>query len=210
MIERINDTPVLRLRDRLLPLVNLNDLLRLGGQTHDETAAHVVVAQVGAGMLGIIVDRVFDTEEIVVKPVAPILRHITMFSGNTILGDGSVIMILDTNGIARATGIGASGESKARRRRRPRRGSAAVQRETAMLLFRAGGGTLMAVPLGLVARLEDIPREKIEISCGQPVTQYRGKLMPLVALGGVGRPGADAPAGAGVRRRRAHHGPDGR
>ena len=42
----------------------------------------------------------------------------------------------------------------------------------------------MAVPLGLVARLEDIPRDKIEISCGAPVTQYRGKLMPLVPLSG--------------------------
>jgi two-component system, chemotaxis family, sensor kinase CheA len=182
-IERINDTPVLRLRDRLLPLVNLNDLLRLGEKTSEDEAAHVVVAQVGASMLGIIVDRVFDTEEIVVKPVAPILRNITMFSGNTILGDGSVIMILDTNGIARATGIGASGESKAR-------SSAATAdairsgEKTAMLLFRANGDTLMAVPLGLVARLEDIPRDKIEASCGQPVTQYRGKLMPLVSLGG--------------------------
>jgi two-component system chemotaxis sensor kinase CheA len=186
-IERINDTPVLRLRDRLLPLVNLNDLLRLGEQSRDESAAHVVVAQVGASMLGIIVDRVFDTEEIVVKPVAPILRHITMFSGNTILGDGSVIMILDTNGIARATGIGASGESKARS------GGAAADairssEKTAMLLFRASGNTLMAVPLGLVARLEDIPCDKIETSCGQPVTQYRGKLMPLVSLGGAADP----------------------
>ena len=54
--------------------------------------------------IGIIVDRVFDTEEIVVKPVAPILRDIVMFSGNTILGDGSVIMILDPNGIAAASG----------------------------------------------------------------------------------------------------------
>jgi two-component system chemotaxis sensor kinase CheA len=111
VIERINDTPVLRLRDRLLPLINLNDLLRLGEKSREDEAAHVVVAQVGASMLGIIVDRVFDTEEIVVKPVAPILRYITMFSGNTILGDGSVIMILDTKRIARATGIGASGES---------------------------------------------------------------------------------------------------
>ena len=51
-----------------------------------------------------------------------------------------------------------------------------------MLLFRAGGDQKLAVPLGLVARLEDIPRDKIEISCGAPVTQYRGKLMPLVAL----------------------------
>ncbi|MFL5257984.1 MAG: chemotaxis protein CheA, partial [Rhodopila sp.] len=112
IIERINDTPVLRLRNRLLPLVSLTELLELGVEQTDDTAAHIVVAQVGQYMMGIIVDRVFDTEEIVVKPVAPILRHVTMFSGNTILGDGSVIMILDPNGIARATGVGAGSESR--------------------------------------------------------------------------------------------------
>jgi two-component system, chemotaxis family, sensor kinase CheA len=177
VIERINDTPVLRLRDRLLPLVNLAELLELGGAGE---AAIIVVAQVGANMLGIVVDRVFDTEEIVVKPVAPILRHITVFSGNTILGDGSVIMILDPNGIARATGIAATGES--------RREAAAVEEHlrsgerTAMLLFRAGGERKLAVPLALVARLEEIPRDRIEASAGPPVLQYRGRLMPLVAL----------------------------
>ena len=57
--------------------------------------------------------RVYDTEEIVVKPMSTMLRHINMFSGNTILGDGSVIMILDPNGLARATGIGAGGETRA-------------------------------------------------------------------------------------------------
>jgi two-component system chemotaxis sensor kinase CheA len=132
------------------------------------------------------VDRVFDTEEIVVKPVAPILRHVTMFSGNTILGDGSVIMILDPNGIARASGVGAGSES-----RLLRAGNADTQTsadKTAMLLFRAGESQRMGVPLGLVARLEDIPRAKIEMSCGMPVTQYRGKLMPLIAIdGGIER-----------------------
>jgi two-component system chemotaxis sensor kinase CheA len=156
--------------------------LVLGESKNDDTGAYIVVAQVGANSLGIIVDRVFDTEEIVVKPVAPILRHVTMFSGNTILGDGSVIMILDPNGIARGTGIGAGGEAKAI-------SASAIDQfrstdRTAMLLFRAGSEEKLAVPLGLVARLEDIPREKIEISCGSPVTQYRGKLMPLVAFAG--------------------------
>ena len=178
VIERINDTPVLRLRDRLLPLVNLNNLLALGDSHNKDTGAYIVVAQVGANTLGIIVDRVFDTEEIVVKPVAPILRHVTMFSGNTILGDGSVIMILDPNGIARATGITASGDSKVIAAKDQSQSSDL----TAMLLFRAGGPQKMAVPLALVARLEDIPRDKIETSCGASVTQYRGKLMPLVAL----------------------------
>ena len=134
-------------------------------------------------MLGIIVDRVFDTEEIVVKPVAPILRHVTMFSGNTILGDGSVIMILDPNGIARGTGIGAGGDEQgASRRARSER--CAPPTAPRCCCSAPAASRSMAVPLGLVARLEDIPRDKIEISCGAPVTQYRGKLMPLVALSG--------------------------
>lgn len=182
VIERINGTPVLRLRNRLLPLVSLTELLALGVENQAESAVHVVVAQVGAHTMGIIVDRVFDTEEIVVKPVAPILRHVTMFSGNTILGDGSVIMILDPNGIARASGVGAGSDSKL-----PRSGCIDAQTssdKTAMLLFRAGENHRMGVPLGLVASLEDIPRDKIELSCGAPVMQYRGKLMPLIAIDG--------------------------
>lgn len=131
-------------------------------------------------MLGIVVDRVFDTEEIVVKPVAPILRDITMFSGNTILGDGSVIMILDPNGIFRASGMGAGGDSRA-----ALPAASEVHRSSdkiPMLLFRAAGQQPLAVPLGLVARLEEIPRERIEFSSGARVTQYRGQLMPLLAM----------------------------
>ncbi|HET6306019.1 MAG TPA: response regulator, partial [Rhodopila sp.] len=97
-------------------------------------------------------------------------------------GDGSVIMILDPNGIARASSVGSGSES-----RLPRPATADSQTtsdKTAMLLFRAGDNLRMGVPLGLVARLEDIPRERIEMSCGAPVTQYRGKLMPLIAMDG--------------------------
>ena len=96
----------LRLRNRLLPVVSLRNLLQLGDQP-DETMGRgfIVVTQVGNHTFGMLVDRVFDTEEIVVKPVAPILRDLKMFSGNTILGDGSVIMILDPTGIADSSGI---------------------------------------------------------------------------------------------------------
>ncbi len=180
VIELINDTPVLRLRDRLLPLVSLGDLLGLGATDAVSNGAHIVVTQVGSSLLGIIVDRVFDTEEIVVKPVAPILRHITMFSGNTILGDGSVIMILDPAGIARATGVGTGGDGKAAKVEAPE--STISTDRMALLLFRVNGTERMAVPLSLVARLENIAREKIEMSSGSPVTQYRGKLMPLISL----------------------------
>jgi two-component system chemotaxis sensor kinase CheA len=183
-LERIKDTPVLRLRDRLLPLVDLSGLLHLDGATGREAGGFVVVTQVGAHVFGIIVDRVFDTEEIVVKPVAPILRHVTMFSGNTILGDGSVIMILDANGIARAAGLGAETGAEAEPEAARPAWAAGTDARTALLLFRAGESTPKAVPLGLVARLEDVPREQIEIAGGHPVVQYRGRLMPLVPLTG--------------------------
>ena len=124
-IEMINNAPVLRLRDRLLPLVSLKRQLLLSEDTEERQETFIVVTQVGTYTFGIIVDRVFDTEEIVVKPVAPILRHIAMFSGNTILGDGSVIMILDPNGIAGATGesglLGGAQATDAQAVREPRR-----------------------------------------------------------------------------------------
>jgi two-component system chemotaxis sensor kinase CheA len=182
-IEVINNAPVLRLRDRLLPLVGLRNLLRLGDGQAELTETFIVVTQVGNYTFGIIVDRVFDTEEIVVKPVAPILRHISMFSGNTILGDGSVIMILDPNGIAgaqseMAAGTGAAVEKTAAR------GEMRAEDQQSMLVFRAGTADLKAVPLALIARLEEIDVAEIEHSHGKPVVQYRGKLMPLVAIDG--------------------------
>ncbi|WP_291297371.1 chemotaxis protein CheW [Elioraea sp.] len=190
-IERINETPVLRLRDRLLPLVDLRHLLGLPAEGEEASGAFIIVCKVGVQVFGLIVDRVFDTEEIVVKPVAPILRHITLFSGNTILGDGSVIMILDPNGIARAVGIGAGSGSERDAMGAEARETVTETDKTALLLFRAGGAEPKAVPLGLVARLEEYPIEAIENANGSLVMQYRGKLMPLIGVDGGGMGGGE-------------------
>ena len=189
VIERVNDTPVLRLRERLLPLVSLDELLGLHPSAEDPTtgsdqASTIVVAQVGAAQLGLIVDRVFDTEEIVVKPVAPVLRHIGMFSGNTILGDGSVIMILDPNGIAKASGVAGNAEQRETTQLPAASAISADTGRVAMLLFKAGDQGLKAVPLSLVARLEQLPQDRIEFAAGVPVTQYRGRLMRLLPMSG--------------------------
>ncbi|HYH21765.1 MAG TPA: chemotaxis protein CheW, partial [Azospirillum sp.] len=182
-IERLKGTPVLRLRNRLLPLVSLQTLLRLEDEENakkDGDETFIVVTQVGTYTFGIMVDRVFDTEEIVVKPVAPILRHIEMFSGNTILGDGSVIMILDPNGIASASGEITMGENVTKETTSVQ--ATRQEDKMALLLFRAGEGAPKAVPLSLVARLEDVELASVELSNGMPVVQYRGKLMPLVPI----------------------------
>jgi len=183
-IERINGAPVMRLRNRLLPLVILHELLKLPGQDNRAMGDNtIVVTQVGNQTFGIIVDRVFDTEEIVVKPVAPILRDIEMFSGNTILGDGSVIMILDPNGIASATGEQAMG-AEAQMQQEAEHHASRNADKLALLLFRAGDEAPKAVPLSLVARLEEVDVKTIERSAGQAMVQYRGRLMPLFPVSG--------------------------
>src|SRR5437867_11441108 len=83
--------------------MHLEKLLKIDdGSSSDPENGFIVVTQVGSQTFGIVVDGVFHTEEIVVKPMSTKLRHIDMFSGNTILGDGAVIMIIDPNGIAKA------------------------------------------------------------------------------------------------------------
>ncbi len=211
-IEHINKTPVLRLRNHLLPLVFMDDLLELKRDPapvvvtdeadvsgSDETAAEVeaqadealsvkrtseneeafiVVTHVGDQQFGIVVDSVFDTEEIVVKPAASILRDITMFSGNTILGDGSVIMIVDPNGIAQtiSSELNESDEKSADREESADVGGG----EMSLLVFKAGSSEPKAVPLSLVTRLEEFDVADIERSNDQCLMQYRGKLMPII------------------------------
>lgn len=177
-IEYIDGVAVLRLRDRLLPLVSLQTLLGLepAGEPPAETC--IIVARVGAFTFGVIVDRVFDTEEIVVKPVASVLRHLKLYSGATILGDGSVILILDLKGVSVETGAGqgaagvADGDDAEEAGKR--------QAMSALLVFRAANDTLKAAPLANVSRIEEVAAGQIEWIDGRSVIQYRGRLMPII------------------------------
>jgi two-component system chemotaxis sensor kinase CheA len=184
-IERIKNTPVLRLRNKLLPLIHLKKLLKIdNGESTDPENGFIVVTQVGGQTFGIVVDGVFHTEEIVVKPMSTMLRHIGMFSGNTILGDGAVIMIVDPNGIAQAFGTAIEAHQHMADDHAATRASSTDQL-TSMLVFRAGSEQPKAVPLALVTRLEELPTDKIELSNGRYMVQYREQLMPLVQIEGV-------------------------
>jgi two-component system, chemotaxis family, sensor kinase CheA len=178
-IERIKDAPVLRLRNELLPLLYLRNVLRLGDSDGQE--GFVVVTQVGSQIFGIVVDGVFHTEEIVIKPMSSKLSHIGAFSGTTILGDGSVIMIIDPKGITQSLGraVQSTRDDSSDRDDREETWADDI---VSMLVFRAGSRQPKAVPLSLVTRLEEIDCRKIEISDGRHLVQYRDQLMPLLRI----------------------------
>jgi two-component system chemotaxis sensor kinase CheA len=186
-IEEINGSAVLRLRDNLLPLLCLSEVLLLEEKRHHNTmeSSYIIVCKVGGMEYGLIVDQIYDTEEIVVKPKSELLRDIDIYSGMTILGDGGVIMILDPNGLARRVGEadGIKPEEDTHRLAAP-----SDDEQVSFLLFSTGDKNPKAIPLELVARLEEIEMNKVEYSSGQPVVQYRNTLMRLMVFEGMEMP----------------------
>jgi two-component system chemotaxis sensor kinase CheA len=180
-VEEVGGAPVYRLRGELLPLVRLTDVLGLTSDRHD---GHVVIAVLRSEgrRFGLVVDRVINTEEIVVKAVGGQLKSIGLYSGATVLGDGTVALILDVQALARRALRAESAE------RQEARVAAAVaakdsdsQRER-MLLASIGGGRRVAIPLDTVTRLEQVRMENVERVGNREVVQYRGAILPIVRL----------------------------
>ncbi len=184
LVENVHGAQFYRLRETLLPLVELRSFLRLEPGKPCETF-NIVVCQVGESRFGLVVEDVFDTQEIVVKPVGRLIKHLQAYAGCTITGDGRVIMILDTTGIATLAKV-TSNETRDEAERAAEAAeralaAAQVDARESVLLFDAGYPALQAVPLSLVARLEEFPLSALEEADGHFLVQYRGALMPVIA-----------------------------
>jgi two-component system chemotaxis sensor kinase CheA len=184
-IETVYGAPVYRLRGNLLPLAYLNRELELGdaGKAASDVV-NIVVLQADDRQFGLVVDRINDTEEIVVKPLGKQLKGISAFAGATIMGDGRVALILDALGLAQQARV----ISEARDRTRAENatdGPRAGDGRQALLLFGLGAGRRMAIPLSIVSRLEEFPRATVERGGEGEVVQYRGEIMPLIRLSGL-------------------------
>jgi two-component system chemotaxis sensor kinase CheA len=202
-IEIVHGAPVHRLRGRLLPLVYLDRELNLAPETGKapvvDQPTNIVVVQADGREFGLVVEEITDTEEIVVKPMGKQLKGITAYSGATIMGDGRVALILDILGLEqRAKVISEARESALSEKEEDVTKQDASGRQT-LLLVQCGAQQRMAIPLSLVARLEEFPVDAIETTGTQEVAQHRGHIMPLVrlsrVLAGCEKPATGAPEG---------------
>ncbi len=188
-IESIQGTPVYRLRGNLLPLIDLDALL--SGDKADRAqilarkreCLNIVVLQAEDLQFGLVVDNIYDTQEVVVKPLCKMLKSIEVYAGVTIMGDGRVALILDVCGVAHAGGVVTKMQEHGIADKRGEDEAADFVEPSTVLVFQAGGRR-MAVPLADAARLEEFKREQIEFGGDQPVVQYRGEIMPLVHAAG--------------------------
>jgi two-component system chemotaxis sensor kinase CheA len=185
-VEMVYDAPVYRLRGRLLPLVSLSQSLGFqndfwGPEGSGRQVVNIVVLQADERSFGLVVDEINDTEEIVVKPLGKQLKGISALAGATIMGDGRVALILDVLGLAQQAAVVSESRGRAQSEAESHTRAPLAERQM-LLLFRLGADRRMAIPLSLVARLEEFPMSMVELAGHYPVVQYRGRLLPLVRL----------------------------
>jgi len=175
-VERVGNSRVLVLSDALVPLVDLGSLLDVQ-DTRQDVAINIVLVSGGEFRYGLVVERLHETIEIVVKPLGQRLKHLREYAGATILGDGCVALILDVAGLASAAGLGTGALQQTVE------AHASQASETHhLLLVHNSAEELSALPLHAVERVEKIRPEQVEMVGGRRSMQYRGRSLPLVAL----------------------------
>ena len=190
LIASVHGTPVVHHRGRLLPLVYLNRVLGIPPrqrESQSDEVVSIVVVQAENRQMGLVVDHIRDTQEIVVKPLGRQLKGLTCYVGATIMGDGLPALILDVAGLARLGGLMGPSRLQASEAGAAEQNTSAGRMQK-LLLFRAGKFDRLAVPLSLVARLEEVESERVERAAGRSVLHYRGDILPLVSLCSVLEP----------------------
>ncbi len=191
---------ILRQGERIYPLVSLPSILSFNTQ---ESAKQSVSSPIpSSGILSVLilrsenleyalmVDEIFDAEEIVVKSLNSYFNPKGAFIGATFMGDGSVGLILDITGIAKLANLDTNISTAAQSIEPNSKSSThithdvstAPERVENLLLFRTKSKTLFGVPLAQVFRLEELDPAKVKHSGADRVVIYRDSIMPLLAF----------------------------
>ncbi|OSM08612.1 putative chemotaxis protein CheA [Magnetofaba australis IT-1] len=241
-IEMVGNAPVLRLRNMLLPLVDLADVLGIqrvwppgsdipdrrnrlsdrraqsqkakdaangednpkpkqpapepatseksprGDERRDNNdrrdagglVAYIMVLNVGGNEFGMVVDEVLDSEEIVVKPLPAFFKDNPCFSATTILGDGTVSLIIDYAGVMEQANINFSNVERAARMDLDDERRAALREKQNIILLETESGLIMGIVHSMVRRVEKIPPNLLDNIGGLPYVRYDGKTFRAV------------------------------
>jgi len=182
LIECNGDQEVFRLRKQLLPLVRLKEVLCRPNQFKEDDRSEIsetyrkiakeklkenddiqqilifAVLKIGNQRFGLIIDEVIGTEEIVVNPLHSAVNPLIIYSGTTIMGDGTVALILDVNGIAMHAGVRFTTEVE----QKDKETRSSKTDSHRILLFKSGIEEQFAVPLLLMRRVELIDPSRIQ------------------------------------------------
>ena len=182
-IEHAHGRPVFRLRGELLPVVELGRWLAAEDAVEgDSMPRHLLVLSADGRRYGLAVERVHDTEDIVVKPIGHRLREGGAFAGATVLGDGRVALILDAHALALRAGLDAAMDANGPAVAADAEAAAAAR--VPLLLVRARRGVPAAVRLAEVDRVVEFESAAFERLDEHPAVRLDGEVLPVAAFAG--------------------------
>lgn len=188
-VEMVHNQPVLHLRGRLLPLVRLGDILDTEIKT-DEAATildhfagsdqllRVLVVKAGNMAYGLVVDSVYDTEEILVKPLTTVLGGCDLYSGATVLGDGSIAMILDTESLRLRAGLTFVDDTSLPAEVRVPKTFG--EEKQYLLLFKCSGGEILGLDLAMVSRVEEVDIARLQKIGSKYYVAFQGQTTRVI------------------------------
>lgn len=181
-VMRVGDAVYLRYRSELLPLIDLAKTMGIPcPEETDPDAFSVVVVHAENRQFALRVNKILDSQEIVVKPLPSLLKGIPAYSGITLLGDGAIALIVDPVGVARLAGLqGRRNQAISDDRPPPEMATTGKP----LLLVETVRGRIQAIPLESVDRLEEFPVTRLEDFDGTTAVQYRGGILPLYDTSG--------------------------
>jgi len=174
---KIGNTEFYRLRGEVIPVLRLSEILKTNGKK--ENQKNLVILTTGEKFVGLLVDKIFASEEIVVKPLGKWFKNIPIYSGATIMGDGKLALILDVVGLSQFVGI--SVEEVEKKYEAATKVKISTEESYFILLFDIGKER-MALPIALISRLDKVKANKIQISGGKEVIVYKNEVVPIIRL----------------------------
>ena len=180
-IEDFYGTPTFRLRDKLIPLLFLNEQLNLAASPlKPKQKLFIAVLNFNGTLFGLVVEEVLNIQDIVIKPLGELLRDMSNFAGATIMGNGDVALILDIDGISRKSGL--VERLQANPIRQEELYVPPVEEMISVLLFEIPGLNKIALPLDSIDHIIKLDPSQIQQNGNREVVYFNDQLMDLVRL----------------------------
>ena len=176
-LQTVQNALVLQLRDEIIPIAELSAILELSSSTV-QTEKQIIVLAFRGRKFGIIIDDIAGIQEIVVQPLGHVFHGLKLFSGNTILGDGSIVLIIDTAGIANSMSLQMNSEALLTQAKETHE----IGTTSSLILFKSGFGAQKVLPRSTVSRILRVKKSEVNEADGAYVYLYQQKLIPIVKV----------------------------
>ena len=183
-LEELGQARFVRFRDRRIPAIGLDEVLAGKSTREAGTRVFVIVRLAKGDRFALIVDSVLDSEDLVVKPLAPAIMNTGIYAGSTLLDDGLPLLILDIPRIAARHGLIGSLTTVRQQAQEPAPRHA--RGDDRAILFTDAAGRRRAIRMAAVARIETLERGALQREGGHWHAALDGAILPLAGLGADG------------------------